>query len=439
MSFRLADLKRSVRKSREGYRVTPARLEGRSAEFQIQFVLEQFEDHLGRPRRELDPAVLLDFVGDSRLGRGLLAALSQWYRMRPRTFAEVLDPACAGDWRARFQGAGIAGPVELRAWLFSGVNRTGNGYLDPAGETPFWEAKARALGIRRDDLVQLMLLDRTEEAVLVRTGPRPVPADVMAAYNARAHTTLLRSAVQVSLRSDAPPSLLECAARAWAGPLEVEWRVEGQTLSLLGRADALGCWTRHGRRLENAALELLALPDLGVREVQGRLEIAEKRPCFQWNAETLSRLGLGHGAPLDPTLPDRIAALTSDLRRERERGDALSWGIRRPSHLLGAAGGVLMPHLELRCGDLSLYLRLAGPEPGDISGLPALEPFAGKSPVALVTGSAETEGVTLRFPGGDVVSCPPGEVLKILEARVSRLQEALAPPKARQWKLKVAA
>src|SRR5688500_16913305 len=118
MSFRLCDLKKSVRKAREGYQVTPTRLEGRPPAFRIEFLLQQFEGHLGCPRRMLDPDALLDFVGDARLGRGLLATLSQWYRMRPRTFPEVL-----ADGGARLREHGIAGPVELRACLYGAVNR----------------------------------------------------------------------------------------------------------------------------------------------------------------------------------------------------------------------------------------------------------------------------------------------------------------------------
>src|SRR5918997_6869939 len=99
MSFRLNDLKKSVRKGKDGHQVSPARLEGRPHAFRIQFLLQQFEGHLGCPRRLLDPDALLDFVGDARLGRGLLATLSQWYRMRPRTFAEVLAEAPRGGER----------------------------------------------------------------------------------------------------------------------------------------------------------------------------------------------------------------------------------------------------------------------------------------------------------------------------------------------------
>jgi hypothetical protein len=419
MSFRLTDLKKSVRKGKEGHQVTPARLEGRGAEFKIRFLLQQFEDHLGCPRRTMDPALLLDFVGDARLGRGLLATLGQWYRMRPRTFSEVLK-----DNGGRLPEHGIAGPVDLRAWLYAAVNRGGKGYLDPEAEALFWQGQSRALGLRREELARLMLLDRPEEAILVRTGPPPSAADVIAAYNARAHTTLLRSATEVSLSCYGRPALLERAARAWAGALDVEWRVEADTLRLFGRADALGCWTRHGRRVERAALELLALPELEADELVGRLKIGDRECRFLWRRATLPMLGAGSGAPLQEALPDRITALAAALRRERDRAADSGWSIRRPSHLLGVEGAVCLPHLELRRGDLSLYLRLVGPEP-DADASDALAPSQGKTPVALAAWSGKDEDpVTIQFAGEPPEACAVGEVLAALGRRVERLQEA---------------
>src|SRR5947207_911080 len=160
MSFRLTDLKKTVRKGQDGYRVTPARLEGRRSAFRIEFLLQQFEGHLGCPRRLLDPDSLLDFMGDARLGRGLLATLSQWYRLRPRTFAEVLE-----DGGARLAQYGISGPIDLRARLYDAVNAGGQGYLDPEQEALFWQRQSRSLGLQRESLRRLMLLDRAEEAI----------------------------------------------------------------------------------------------------------------------------------------------------------------------------------------------------------------------------------------------------------------------------------
>lgn len=412
VSFRIADLKKSVRKGREGYQVTPARLESRQHLFQIEFVLQQFEAHLGRPRRDLDPDLLLDFIGDARLGRGLLATLSQWYRMRSRTFAEVLDSRKDDGRRyTRLLEHGAGGPVELRAWLYGAANLEGSGYLDPAGDEEYWRSRTRALGLRREALELLSLLDRPEEAVLVRTGPRPHATDVVAAYNARAHSTLLRSAVEVSLVCGGATALVRKAAEVWAEPLGVEWSVEAHTLRLSGRADALGCWTRHGRRLERVVLELLAAPELGVREVKGRLTASEKECRFAWKDETLCALTTAAPAPLTDALPQRLEALALLLRRERERGGDANWGVRQGGHLLGAARGTWLPHVELRRGDLSLYLRASAEPIGN-----DLNAFVGKTPVVTASGRWELgEPVTLTFPGDERVSCLEGAVLPALD------------------------
>lgn len=424
MSFRLGDLKKSVRKGRDGYQVTPGRLESRQHLFQVEFVLQQFEQHLGRPRRELDPDVLMDFVGDSRLGRGLLATLSQWYRMRARTFPELLDARQDGGRRyARLLEHGISGPVELRAWLYRAANVEADGFVDPPLDAPYWKGRTRALALRREALVALSLLDRPEEAVLVRTGPRPTAADVLSAYNARALTTLLRSAEEVTLTCSGALSALQQAARLWAEPLGVDMKVEPRTLSLQGRADALGCWTRHGRKVERAALELLALPELGVREVKGRLRVGDKDCRFHWKDETLRLIRTAGPAPLDEALPERVEWLFAALRRERERGERSDWGFRQPSHLLGVERSAWLPHLELRQGDLGLYLRVGG-EVDD----PELDPFAGKTLVAVATGAwLAGDPVILHFPGGERVVCREGALLGTLEEWLVSRQAAGAP------------
>jgi hypothetical protein len=470
MSFRLNDLKKSVRKGKDGHQVSPARLEGRPHAFRIEFLLQQFEGHLGCPRRLLDPDALLDFVGDARLGRGLLATLSQWYRMRPRTFAEVLPDGGAG-----LLERGISGPIDLRAWLYEAVNRGGRGYLDPEAEPVFWQAQSRALGVRREALQKLTVLDRPEEAVLVRTGPAPTPADVMAAYNARAHTTLLRSALDLSLHCAAPARELERAARHWPNALGVEWRIEGSMLQLFGRADALGCWTRHGRHLERAALELLALPNLAIRELHGRVAIGERTCRFRWATDTLAALGTGQGDPLpaplecggltplsspvphaaqvrdetEPSLvlpsppstpsseksdvkpphskapsliPQQVEALAALLRRERD--GAGDWGIRRAGHLVAVEAGVFLPHLELRRGDLALYLRLTGSsqEPDTAR---HLQPFRGKTPIALVAWSgSEDAALSLQLPDEAPQLCLPGTLLTTLAAHLEEERPA---------------
>jgi hypothetical protein len=419
MSFRLADLKKTVRKGRDGHQVSPARLDSRGDAFKIEFLLQQFEQHLGRPRRNLDPDALLDFVGDARLGRGLMATLSQWYRTRARTFPEVLGTGPDELRRqARLIARGIVGPVDLRAWLYGAVNQPGDGYLDPDRAPLFWQAQVRALGIRQDALIALTLLDRAEEAILVRTGPRPSAADVMAAYNARAHSTLVRSASEVVLTCGAPGLVVDRAAGAWATPLEVEWERHGELLRLKGKADAFGCWTRHGRRVERAALELLAAPELRVREVGGSLRLPDKQAAFRWRGDVLDYLGTGAGTASHEGLA-RIVALAEALRKERREGSDATWGIHQASHLVGVEGAARLPHLEVRRGDLRLFLRMA--DAADPSGL---EPFREKTPVAAVAWSGDpAKRVAVGFPEGGRIDCALDELLPALGAHLDRLGE----------------
>lgn len=421
MSFRMADLKKSVRKGSDGYYITPTRLEGRQPAFRIDFLLQQFEGHLGCPRRLLDPDSLLDFMGDARLGRGLLATLSQWYRMRPRTFPEVLE-----DGGARLRQEGVSCPMELRARLYAAVNSQGMGYLDPTQAPLFWQRQSRSLGLRREALGRLMRLDRPEEAVLVRTGPRPTAADVMAAYNARAHTTLLRSAAEIAIRCRSSAQVIEQFAREWADPLGVSWSVDGSALSLRNRADALGCWTRHGRRVERVALEFMALPEVNPIELSGRLEHGGRNCRFRWKEEVLPTLGARGALDLAGAPPQEIASLASSLRRERDRSEASDWRIRLASHALGAEDGILLPHLELRRGDWSLYLRLVRPLSEDAS-VKALAPFQGKTSVALAPWSGdENDPIILQFADGKIIIGKPGALLTPLAEQVEALRAAAA-------------
>jgi len=421
MSFRLADLKKSVRKSWEGYRVTVGRLEGRWPLFRIEFVLQQMDDHLGQPRRCLDPAALVDFLGDTRLGRGVIASLAQWYRVRPLRFSEI----SGGRGNDRLTSQGITGPVDLRAWLFGAANCEGGGFLDPVASDLFWARQARRLGVDQKMLSRMMILDRPEEAILARTGPRPAAADVMAAYNARAHTTLLRCAAQITLHSQAPRSVLERAARTWAGGLGVEYGIDGASITLKGRADALGCWTRHGRRVEQCALELMALPDLEVSELAGRVNIRERECGFRWQRETLVNRGVGRGSPLTLDCPQRIEMMAARLRRERDQQEQNSgWLIRRSTFILAADGGAWLPHLELRRGDQSVYIRLSDSNRASADPPAALTPFIGKTPIVLMGVTADDGPATLQSPGAPPAICQ-GD--RLLDALGERLNAASAP------------
>lgn len=406
MSFPLSDLKKHVRKTKDGHQVTPTRLETRQHAFQVEFVLQQFDQHIGQPRHTLDPDTLLHFIGDPKMGRGLLSTLTQWYRVRPRTFAEVLGREPKGRLcQERLAVKGISSAMELRSWLFDSINRAGDGFLDPDNAELFWRLQARILGVQPEGLRKLARLDRPEEAILVRTGPRPEAQSVMATYTARAHTTLLRSAHEVTLRCGASTGEVGETTRAWCEALDIEWRQSGSDVTLLGRADALGCWTRHGRRVERAVLELLARTDLRIREVRGRLPIGDRICAFTWKDEALA---LFSAYSSGPGAPERIDEAAQALRKERERSGA-DCSIRRASHLVGSRKSALLPHLELRQGDRSTYLRIETDDQPEVR-----DAFTGESPLALLI--PQEEAWLVSWPQANPIRCSSGELLSVLLA-----------------------
>jgi hypothetical protein len=199
----------------------------------------------------------------------------------------------------------------------------------------------------------------------------------------------------------------------------VETRVERETFLLYGRPDATGSWARHGRRVERAALELLACPALAAREVRGQLTLGERACRFRWEGETLALLGAARAAPdgavdvPDEAIPEWVAAAAAALRRARDVSDGARLTIRRAAHQVGVEGGVCLPHLELRDGDDGLYLRVLPPEML-ARAVESLRPFQGKTPLVLVGWPQEGEEVTFCRLGETARRCAPDTLLAAL-------------------------
>jgi hypothetical protein len=190
------------------------------------------------------------------------------------------------------------------------------------------------------------------------------------------------------------------------------------TLSLYGRPDATGSWARHGRRVERAVLEMLASAGIEPREVRGQLTLGDRACRFRWSGETLALLGASPDLSDPPErapsedLPDRVAATAAALRRARDL-ERLPITVRRAAHLVGAAEGICLPHLEVRDGDASLYLRVLPPE-ALAETAERLESLRGRVPLFLIGWPEPGEAVTLCRPGGPVERCAPEGLLEAL-------------------------
>src|SRR6185436_7626425 len=81
----------------------------------------------GRRRGEFEAETLLEFFGDPRLARGLVACLARTYAWREQTFAEAFGEQVAQLlWRA-----GLASPAALRAKLYGLANGRYRGVILP--------------------------------------------------------------------------------------------------------------------------------------------------------------------------------------------------------------------------------------------------------------------------------------------------------------------
>jgi hypothetical protein len=254
----------------------------------------------------MDAEVLVQFFGDHKLARCVVAALATSYRYRSPEFVEV----CSRGALRRLERAGAASPKGLRANLYSRLNGedgAGDGFLRRADQAETYGAMERSFSLRGGQLEHLLYLDAAEHAVLTRTGPAPAPEDVVAHYNFGILETLLRHAPGIELTltdggaGAGALSRLEAGVRAVAAGNEVDLTLQrrpGGTalLRLAGRSDALGSWARHGRRVARTVVQILERGRRSVLEGTALIVLRDRRAELRLTPEVLDLLS-GDGAP----------------------------------------------------------------------------------------------------------------------------------------------
>src|SRR5215218_5964772 len=127
MSFKTTDFKKTTRTS-EGERVLyPYLIRDDRYTASIGYAIAYYDRMVGRRRAEFEAETLLEFFGDPRLARGLVACLARTYAWREQTFAEALgDETARALWRA-----GLATPAALRARLYGLANGRYGGVILP--------------------------------------------------------------------------------------------------------------------------------------------------------------------------------------------------------------------------------------------------------------------------------------------------------------------
>ena len=354
MAFPLKDVRFTTRRGGDEPTLYPRLLRDRSVLPKVDIAIQYFESMLGSERRELDPEALVHFFGDHKLARCMVAALARGYRYRPRELEQVVTQTAL----RRLRRAGIDSPRRLRLALFDRVNASSRGFLARAEREAHFAKLEAELRLRRGELERLLYLDAEEHAVLTRVGEPPRPADVVAQHNFGVLETLLRHAELVELAVAEP----RASARAAVAQLCAANDVDGEVgprgsllrLRLRGRQDALGGWTRHGRKLARTLIQILERARGATVEGLALVRIRERRAQLRLTTELLDVLG---GAPAPSIGWDeeddeagRLALAATAGLGGLARSARGGWSVRRSPEPQAWAAGVVVPDLLLRRG-----------------------------------------------------------------------------------------
>ena len=261
----------------------------------IGITINYFESMLGKPRRDFDPELLVQFFGDHKLARCIVASLARRYRFHTPPLETIVTPTAL----LRLRKAQLDHPRLLRLDLYDRANREGPGFVALADPAPMHEKIERRLRLRRGELDRLLHLDAAENAILVRIGPDhpPEPTEVMSYYNFDALDTLLRRAEQIDLAlsnlSESDLETIQTLCSEEAIPHELKSGTKATLLRLRGRQDSMGNWSRHGRRLSRCLLRLLAHFCPHILDAGALIHLKRKRALLKLAPEILAALSAG--------------------------------------------------------------------------------------------------------------------------------------------------
>jgi predicted nuclease of restriction endonuclease-like RecB superfamily len=345
MAFRTQDLPKTIRRDKRtgSRRLYPRYLRDDSIKPQIGIAIRFFETKLGLLRRELEPDVLIQLFGDPRLARCLVGCLARAYRYRTRRFADLV-----GEERAALLAArGLQTPRDLRAFTFTKANE-GGGFVGPTDRARFLNDLVPELDLVEAE--QALWLDAPDQAILIRVGPVPTVEEVLALYHLRLIESLLRIAptVTLALRGD------RAAVEAVCDRFGVRATLDKKTVTLHGKQDAIGSWSRHGVRVARAALTLLGAGVLGA----GAAAVALGDETFDVNldAATLADALPARGWSAPDATWEGADAFLAGVAAERRQGRLSGWRMRRWPEPQVAAAGALWPEFAISRGTIAIGL-----------------------------------------------------------------------------------
>jgi predicted nuclease of restriction endonuclease-like RecB superfamily len=391
MAFKTADFKKTTRKSGDERMLYPYQIKDDRYTASIAYAIAYYDRMVGRRRAEFEAETLLEFFGDARLARGLVACLARTYAWREQTFAEALGEELAQAlWRA-----GIRSPANLRARLYGLANGRYGGVILPderaeavellcdkinaevieqaKDQRPKTKRETSSFGLSPAQFEQLLTLDAEEQHLLLKQGPTPEPAEVVAQYNYHSLETALCHAEVLRLQLRGPVWNMIRSVHNLARRYRLRYEVSGAPrtlfderleLTLHGGRDALGSWTRAGRRVVRALLRLLAAHPNSLGGGEALLHLKGQSLKLRLDERALDILGIAARQPAlgdeasEPWEQDIAEVFQRAWGRAFVGGRTAGWRLRRDPEPLIGTGAMVVPDFALQRGRDRLALCL---------------------------------------------------------------------------------
>ncbi len=395
MAFRLEEFKKTTRKSAGGgipTSVYPHQIKDKKALARLDVAIRLFDGSVGRRRRDLDGQTIVDFFGDPRIARGVVACLHQFYRYETPDFPQIVGREGAN----RLREGGLARPVDVRAYTYAHVNGEQNGFLTEAGRLACYTALGERFCLTAHQWDTLLHLDAEDNQVLTHVGTMPTAADIIALYNFHSLDTPLKRATQITLGGLSLGASDAGEVRALARALDVKAVMSGESVTLTD-LEMSPLLPRRPGRLARCLLALVQA--YATRSTVGYADalLGTRKFRLALGADTLRVLGMptkrGDDKPAFKRRFEAGMALHKDLLRRRAKGDGNGWRIKRLPDPVVTSAGVLLPDFKLTQDGQTAYV-LLGQEASSDWDAPVLSLPLGRKPLDAGDVLARAEAAT---------------------------------------------
>ena len=393
MAFKATEFKKTTRKAADDRILYPYQIRDDRYTAAIGYAIAYYERMVGKRRAAFEIDTLLEFFGDAKLARGLVACLARTYTWRQQTFAEAFGEETA----SRLADLGLRRPADLRTRLYGLANGRYDGFILPKQraealeflctqitlatqataitgasnvvEAPRSSSAMATFVLTPEQFERGLILDAEDQQVLVKLGITPEASEIVARYNYHSVETAICQAEYLRLRLRGPIWSIVRSVHNLARRYKLRYKIgavhslfdDSVELVLFGQQDAMGSWLRAGRRVARVLLRLIAAHPDCLSDGEAVVHIGSQVLLFRLDSRVLDTLGVA--ARQTPDESDAWEEDVTELFRKAwskayVRGRTAGWRLRRDPEPLIGANSVVIPDFALLRGNERLALCL---------------------------------------------------------------------------------